>query len=160
MLHRVQPSDTSTLVAIAATTGVFKPHELVALQEVLDDYHATNNEFGHTAYAWHDESGTIRGFVYYAPTAMTDRTWEIWWIAVDVTSQGQGLGKKLLRWAEEDGGRQGARLMLLETSSTGAYDATRQFYLKQGYVLAAQVPDFYSDGDDKLIFWKRFAVRT
>jgi ribosomal protein S18 acetylase RimI-like enzyme len=156
MLKRVQPSDTPTLLAIATGTEVFKPHELVALQEVLDDYHAANHQYGHTAYAWH-EGDTIRGFVYYAPTAMTDRTWEVWWIAVDVAYHGRGLGKQLLQWAEEDGGRAGARLMLLETSSTGAYESTRQFYLKQRYVLAATVPDFYSDGDDKLIFWKRLA---
>jgi ribosomal protein S18 acetylase RimI-like enzyme len=154
MLRRVAPDDTATLVTIATSTNVFKPHELVALREVLDDYHATNHEYGHTAYAWCADDA-IRGFVYYAPTAMTDRTWEIWWIAVDAHYHGKGLGKQLLQWAERDAQAQHARLMLLETSSTGAYASTRQFYLKQGYVLSAQVPDFYSDGDDKLIFWKR-----
>ena len=40
MIRPTTPEDTDALVAIADSTGVFKPIELVALREVLDDYFA------------------------------------------------------------------------------------------------------------------------
>lgn len=154
MLRPTTPDDTPTLVALAAGTGVFKPHEIDALQEVLDDYHAVNHTFGHVARTWNDPDGTA-GFVYYAPTAMTDRTWELWWIAVDQRRHGRGTGGRMLAEVEQDVRHLGGRLLLIETSSTPAYVPTRGFYLKHGYVEAARIPDFYADGDDKVIFAKR-----
>lgn len=156
MLRPATPADTPALVALAAGTGVFKPHEIEALTEVLDDYHAANRGFGHQAHAW-DEGGGPVGFVYFAPAAMTDRTWELWWIAVDRTRQRGGLGRKLLEAVEREVNRVGGRLLLIETSSLPHYDPTRRFYLKHGYVMAARVPDFYADGDDKVIYSKRTA---
>ena len=40
-------ADTMPLLSLAEGTGVFKPHEIQALREVLDDYHASNQELGH-----------------------------------------------------------------------------------------------------------------
>lgn len=157
MLRPTVPADSPSLIEIAAGTGVFKPHELVALQEVLDDYHAANREYGHQAHTW-EEGGTPVGFVYLAPTAMTDRTWELWWIAVDVRRQGQGLGSKLLTAVEEAVQAASGRLLLIETSSTPVYQPTRRFYLRHGYTEAAVIPDFYADGDGKVIFSKRMAT--
>ena len=154
MLRPTTPADTPALLALADATKVFKSHEIVALEEVLDDFHASNGEEGHVAVTW-EEAGAPHGFAYYAPTAMTDRTWELWWIAVDRTKQGRGLGKKLLDAVEADVTARGGRLLLIDTSSTPHYEPTRQFYLKRGYVIAATIPDFYADGDGKVIFWKK-----
>jgi len=156
MLRPTAPDDTDTLVSQAAATQVFKPHEIEALQEVLEDYHATNQGYGHVCWTWM-EAEKIAGFVYFASTAMTDRTWELWWIVVDPTVQGRGLGSKMLAAVESEVQRLGARIFLIETSSLPNYHPTRQFYLKHGYVEAARIADFYSDGDDKVIFSKRIA---
>jgi ribosomal protein S18 acetylase RimI-like enzyme len=154
MIRAVEPTDTDCLVALTARTGVFKPHELVALREVLDEYHAGNVELGHRAFACVEE-GRIRGYVYYAPTPMTDRSWHLFWIAVDRTEQGRGLGGRLLAFVEADVKEHGGRLLIIETSSTPAYQLTRQFYRKHGYTPVATVPDFYADGDDLVVFTKR-----
>jgi ribosomal protein S18 acetylase RimI-like enzyme len=155
MLRPTLPADTTALVVLADATGFFKPHEIVALREVLDDYHTANRDFGHVARTW-DDGGPL-GFVYYAPTAMTDRTWELWWIAVSKTLQGRGIGGAMLAAVEADVRAADGRLLLIETSSTPVYEPTRQFYLKHRYAVAARIPDFYADGDDKIIFAKRFA---
>lgn len=154
MIRPTTPADTSDLVALAEGTGVFKPHEVAALREVLDDYHGMNGEDEHVAVTWED-AGVPLGFAYYAATAMTDRTWELWWIAVDRTKQGRGLGKVLLGAVEADVSARGGRLLLIDTSSTPPYEPTRQFYRKCGYVIAGTVPDFYATGDGKVIFWKK-----
>ena len=154
MLRPTVPADTDALIAMTVATGVFKPHEIVALQEVLADYHATNREFGHVAMTWEEADGPT-GFVYYAPTAMTDRTWELWWIVVKKDHQGSGVGGQALKAVEGLIRDAGGRLLLIETSSTPPYEPTRRFYVKHRYVVSAQIPDFYADGDDKVVFWKK-----
>src|SRR5687767_9922971 len=106
MIRPTIPEDTPTLVTLTEATGLFKPHELVALREVLDDYHAANRDLGHRAFTRLD-GDRIVGYVYHAPAAMTDRTWYLYWIAVARDRQGTGLGGELLRFAEEDVRRAG-----------------------------------------------------
>jgi ribosomal protein S18 acetylase RimI-like enzyme len=154
MIRITTRSETDQLIALAEGTGVFKPLELDALREVLDDYHNAQDPAGHRARTLELDGQPI-GFAYYAPTAMTDRTWHLYWIFVGKTSQARGLGSTLLTYAEEDIIRSGGRLFLIETSSLPSYEPTRRFYLKHGYEQAALVRDFYSDGDDLVIFRKR-----
>jgi ribosomal protein S18 acetylase RimI-like enzyme len=156
MLRPVTPDDTPTLLELTAGTGFFKPRELAALREVLDDYHAENRDLGHRAFAW-EEAGRILGYVYHAPAPMTDRSWYLYWLAVASDAQGQGLGGRLLEFVEKDVREQFGRLLLIETSTTPHYEPTRRFYLKYGYTLAAQIPDYYADGDGMAVFAKRIA---
>ncbi len=155
MIRPSVPEETPTLVRLANETNVFKPHEIVALKEVLDDYHAANKDFGHRAVTF-EQSGQVAGFAYYAPAAMTDRTWYLYWIAVSKQIQARGVGGKLLHHAEEEIKKASGRLFLIETSSLPAYDLTRKFYLKHGYEQHAVLRDYYSDGDDMVIFRKHF----
>lgn len=148
------PEDTNVLIEIAEKTGVFKPHEIEALGEVLTDFFETNHEEGHQAHTA-ILNDIVVGFVYFGPVPMTDHTWDLWWIAVDPATQGQGVGRRLMEHAEKEMIRRKGRLLTLDTSSTTAYEPTRQFYLKAGYQLMATLPDYYSDGDGKCIFWKR-----
>ncbi len=151
------PADTEILVALAERTGMFQPHEIVALREVLDDYHAVNEREGHVARTGR-VGEQVQGFVYYAPVAMTDNTWEVWWMAVEKGQQGRGYGKQMIEAIEADVRARAGRLLLIETSSLPHYHPTRQFYLKTGYRLAAQVADFYHDGDDKVVFSKKLVA--
>jgi len=156
MIRPGLPDDTPALVRLADDTRVFKPMEIQALREVLDDYHATAREQGHRL-AVLERDHEIAGFVYFAPAAMTDRTWSMWWIAVNKQIQARGLGTELLHYAEDEIHRAGGRMLLIETSSMPHYDLTRRFYLKHGYEQAAVVPDFYADGDHLVFFRKRMA---
>lgn len=158
MIRPTHPDDTPTLIEIARGTGVFKQVELVALREVLDDYHADARARGHRAIT-SERDGRIVGFAYHAPTAMTDRTWHLWWIAVDRAVHARGLGSELLSHSETDVGAVGGRLLLVETSSMAHYEPTRRFYLRHGYEREADVHDYYADGDDLVIFRKRLRPR-
>ena len=129
MIRPTTPADTAALLALTQATGVFKPHEVKALDEVLADYHATNRAYGHISVTDERAEGIV-GYAYYAPAAMTDRTWYLYWIAVDKTTQAKGVGSDLLRYAEDDARRHGARVLFIETSSLPNYDLTRRFYVK------------------------------
>lgn len=148
------PEETATLVALAVSTGKFKDFEIVALREVLDDYHRVNASLGHRAATFVSEGQAI-GFVYFAPAAMTDRAWYLYWIAVAVDRQGQGIGAELLAFAEREIRQAQGRLLLIETSGAPHYEATRGFYLKKGYEVGARLRDFYADGDDLVVFRRR-----
>ncbi len=157
MIRPTTPDDSPALVALTAGTGFFKPIELEALQEVLEDYHAANHEIGHAAVTLEGPAAEPLGYAYYAPAAMTDRTWYLYWLAVAAGLQGRGHGSALLRHAEADVRAAGGRLLVIETSSLPLYEPTLRFYLKHGYTQAATVPDYYADGDGMVVFVKRLA---
>src|SRR5688572_21013227 len=154
MIRQATPADTPTLVALGEGTEVFKPHEIVALREVLDDYHDGNFEEGHRCVVAENE-GELLGFAYYAPAAMTDRTWYLYWIAVRKNVQSRGTGTALLSYVEEDIRRLRGRVLFIETSSLPHYDMTRRFYVKYQYDQEAVLRDFYADGDDMVVFRKQ-----
>lgn len=154
MIRPSLPTDTSRLVELARETGVFKPIEIDALQEVLDDYHRENHRHGHRCVTA-EHNGEIAGFAYFAPTAMTDRNWHLYWIAVSKRIQARGLGGRLLRLVEKEIQQANGRQLLIETSSLPHYELTRRFYLKQGYEQVCTQPDYYADGDHMVIFRKR-----
>jgi ribosomal protein S18 acetylase RimI-like enzyme len=154
MIRPTLPTDSPTLIELAAATGVFKPHEIRALGEVLDDYHEANHAQGHRSITF-EQAGQILGFAYYAPAAMTDRSWYLYWIAVTKHTQARGIGGKLLRHVEDDIRATNGRILFIETSSLPHYDLTRKFYVKHHYEQATVLPDFYADGDNLVVFSKR-----
>jgi ribosomal protein S18 acetylase RimI-like enzyme len=154
MIRPTVPADTPVLVQLAGETGFFKPHEVEALKEVLDDYHDHNQQHGHRCVT-REERGNVVGFAYYAPAAMTDRTWYLYWIAVSKAVQGKGIGKVLLTHLEDEIRGLGGRVLFLETSSLPLYEPTRNFYLKNGYDQEATLRDYYADGDSMVVFRKK-----
>lgn len=154
MIRPTVVHDTAALVALTEGTGVFKPLEIVALQEVLNDYHAVEHALGHRAITY-EEDGRILGFAYYAPADLTDRTWYLWWIVVQKSQQSKGAGTTLMKHVEADIARQNGRLLFIETSSLPHYDKTHRFYRSLGYELHAVLKDFYAAGDDMMVFRKQ-----
>lgn len=154
MIRPTVPEDTATLLALTQGTGIFKPHEIQALDEVLTDYHASNRELGHRCATW-EEDGQIMAYAYWAPAAMTDRTWYLYWIAVRRQRQAGGIGGELLKHVEDDIRALGGRILLIETSGLPHYEMTRRFYKKHQYEQGAVLEDYYADGDDMVVFRKR-----
>ncbi len=156
MIRPITEEDTPTLVRLTAETGMFKPLEIRALQEVLNDYFKETMAVGHRAFIM-EESHEVRGYVYYAPAPMAENTWYLYWIAVSPTCQGQGIGAKLLKWVEDDVTMREGRLLFIETSALPHYERTQRFYLKNGYAQVARLADWYADGDDMVVFRKRLS---
>ena len=153
MIRATIPEDTETLVALTEATGMFKPIEIQALREVLDDYFGGNREQGHVCVSA-EENGELTGFAYYAPAAMSDGAWHLWWIAVRQDTQGRGIGRRLLDHLERDIRTRKGRVLFVETGSALHYELTRRFYLKNGYEQHALLKDFYAVGDSMVVFRK------
>jgi hypothetical protein len=60
-----------------------------------------------------------------------------------------------MKQIEEDIKSMGGKNIWIETSSRPLYDPTRMFYLKSGCEIIAELPDFYGQNDNKLIFLKK-----
>lgn len=94
---------------------------------------------------------------YCAPEKMTEGTWNLYLLAVHASQQGNGVGTQLLQRLEETLASQKARVLLVETSGNDEFDRTRQFYQKRGFVEEARIREFYQEGDDKIIYWKKLS---
>jgi len=155
-LRPLEASDRAAVERIIAAVEVFSLEEIEIALELVDEWLESGAESGYLTYVIEETAGkgTVRGFVCFGPTPLTEGTWDLYWVAVDPAAQGHGYGQRLLAFAEAEVRRRGGRLLLIETASHEAYAATVRFYERAGYELVSRIPNFYRVGDDKLTFAK------
>jgi len=146
--------DKPVIMRMLQNMPEFKPDEVTVAEEILDSYLRDSIKSGYHIYVAETDS-LVTGYICYGPTPLTQNTWDIYWVAVAPDRQSQGIGKYLLGTAETAIKESDGEMAIIETSSTPEYEVTRHFYLAQGYEQTCRIPDFYSSGDDKLIFVKR-----
>lgn len=156
MIRPTTPDDTDALIALAGASGLFQPHELDQVAQMLAEYHA-GGDGGHH-WLTDDDHGPV-GVAYFAPERMTEGTWNLYLIAVHPDRQRQGRGTALLRHVEQTLARQGQRILLVETSGVAGFEHVRAFYRSAGYDEEARIRDFYKAGDDKVVFRKALNER-
>jgi ribosomal protein S18 acetylase RimI-like enzyme len=144
---------------ILQNTPEFNSLDLTVAEEVLDSYLEDPSGSGYHALVAETDR-KVMGYVYFGLNPMTLSTWDVYWIAVARSSQGKGIGRELLTSAENSIKEAHGRLIIIETSSTPDYDRTNRFYKLMGYKIACQIADYYAPGDDKIIYEKRFPIRT
>jgi ribosomal protein S18 acetylase RimI-like enzyme len=139
---------------ILASTDVFTPQEIEVALELFDES-ITDPDYLFLGAFTPDDA--LVGYACYGPTPGTDRTFDLYWIAVDALAQGTGGGTTLLSEVERRLRELDARMLVVETSSRQDYAATRGFYARRGYAEAARQRDFYAPADDRIIYTKRLA---
>jgi ribosomal protein S18 acetylase RimI-like enzyme len=92
---------------------------------------------------------------YCIPEKLTDGTYNLLAIAVRKEFQGKGIGHLMMNFIEQLLKENNRRLLIVETSSGEQYDLTRKFYLKLNYLPTAVIKDFWNEGEDKIVFWKK-----
>jgi ribosomal protein S18 acetylase RimI-like enzyme len=154
MITPATTSDGPQIHAIAASTTVFNQEEVECVDELWNEYQARGSEASGYAFLVDREGERVRGFACFGPRALTDRTFDLYWIAVDPNIRRGGVGRQLLAATEEAVRTQGGRLLIVETSGLEKYTPTRAFYQATDYIQEATLRDFYRDGDDLVIFTK------
>ncbi len=144
--------DGSAVVDLVVAAGMFTPDEAAFLAEgALEP-----DDEGSTCLVEDAEDGRgLASVVFYRPEEAADRAFDLTMIAVRPDLQGAGRGAALVRHAEQDLRGRGQRLLLIRTSGSPQYDRTRAFYRALGYVEHAPVADYWSDGDDLVLFTTR-----
>ena len=102
-----------------------------------------------------DDGRGLASVLFHRPEESSDRGDDLTMIAVRPDRQGTGRGAVLMRHAEADLRGRGQRLLVVRTSGTPQYDRTRAFYRSPGHVEHTRVPDYWTDGDDLVMFSKR-----
>ena len=169
------PKHRGRMRDILTATAVFRDEEVAVAIELFDSAFGTNDGtevlypgfsmktpvssdyFFLGAFSPKEE---LAGFACYGPTPSTDRTYDLYWIAVHPAAQGSGSGTILLNEVERRLQGQNARMVVVETSSRSDYRNTRSFYIRRGYVEAGRARDFYAPSDDRITFTKRLQSRA
>ena len=162
--------DRPKIATILKATRVFRSEEIDVALELFDSVFtapsgadaapqqkivtapATSDYFFLGAFTPEEE---LAGFACYGPTPGSDRTYDLYWIAVDPAVQGSGCGTILLNEVERRLKGLNARMVVVETSSRSDYGSSRGFYVQRGYVEAARSRDFYAPADDRITYTKR-----
>lgn len=146
--------DKGLLIRMVKATGIFREKEIAVAREVMDSYLKGSPDYKiHVVL----KDGTPAGFACYGLNPMSDGTYDLYWLVIDPWEQGKGIGKILAGYIEEEIRKAKGRLVVAETSSRPAYKPAHRFYEGMGYRKVAEINDFYTVGDDKLIFVKVLA---
>lgn len=157
LLRPLTAADRAPLEAVLRATGNFLDEEVDVALELIDYGIKGSQDYRFLVAA---DGDRVLGYACWGPTPMTDRTFDLYWIAVDPRRQGGGVGRALMAAVEQRLTAEGARLLLVETASKESYAATRAFYERIGYLEVARTPDFYRDGDDRVVYARRLQPRA
>ena len=163
VLPTIRPAasrDASALRALALDNGLFAPEEMGDFDEMLGGF-LDGSLDGHSWVVAVDDRDTVAGGAYVAPEPFSDRVWNLYFLAVRLGLHRDGGGGALVDFVETALRRRGepvARVLIVETSSTGAYAQARAFYEKQGFDEEARIREFYGPGDDKVVYWKALST--
>ena len=147
--------DGEQICAITACTGMFNAEEVQCVADIWQEYLGLGIETSGYTFHVEKDGGRVLGYVCVGPRSLTDRVYDLYWIAVNPWAQRLGVGRRLLETAEKSVREMGGRILVIETSGTEKYAGTRAFYLSSGYLHEATLRDLYADGDDLHIFTKR-----
>jgi ribosomal protein S18 acetylase RimI-like enzyme len=148
-------ADKRAILDLSARTGAFSAEEVATVEELFDAYLNLPDHGGYFFLVYREEQRPL-GYACYGPVALTQGTYDLYWIAVDPDVQARGIGAALLARVESEVIALGGRMLLVETSGRPDYERTRRFYERQGYSRAATLDDYYAPNDDLVIYRKRF----
>ena len=150
MLRPVTREDGPAVLDLVVAAGMFPPDEADFLLEALVAVDGTTCLVDDA-----DDGLGLASVLLYRPEQAADRAFDLTMIAVRPDLQGSGRGAALMHHAERDLRERGQRMLVVRTSGTTQYDRTRAFYRGRGYSEDARVPDYWTDGDDLVMYTLR-----
>ncbi len=149
-IRKVKEADLEGLKEVVDSSDLF-PSEY--LEEMISDY--LNNPENEEVWLTKVENDKSVGIAYCAPEKFTEGTYNLYAIGVLKELQGKGIGREMMQSIEEILRGVSARVLIVETSSDNQFRLTRKFYKDLGYNHEATIRDFWQEGEDKVIFWKK-----
>lgn len=154
MIRPIVREDREQLLRLVRSQTNFLECEIDVAMEVIDE--TFNPAEDYTTLAAIEVDGLITGFISYGPIPLTERRYDLYWIAVDPAHGRRGIGSQLMAAMEDDLRQAGSGHIYIDTSSTTGYAKARSFYEKCGYHVASRLADFYREGDDRILYLKKF----
>ena len=151
--YDVVKADVTRVREIVESTGFFHPPEVDVAVELVEERLRRGDASGYF-FAFVELEGVAIGYSCYGPIACTASSYDVYWIAVHRDEQKNGIGRWLMTLTEQLIRSREGRRIYVETSGRPDYLPTRSFYERCEYVKAAELPEFYGDGDSKVIYLK------
>ena len=149
-IRKVNKEDIPELKKVVDSGELFPSY---LLDDMIADY--LNNEASTDIWFTSIDQGKPISIGYCAPERLTEGTYNLYAIAVHKDYQGKGIGKQMMNYVEHLLREKENRILIVETSGKPEFERTRAFYHKCNYIQQAVIPEFYEEGDDKVVFWKK-----
>lgn len=149
-IREVIHSDLDSLKIVLDSCGLF-PSEY--LDDMISDYfhNLDTNEIWFTCV----ENDSPISIGYCIPEKLTSGTYNLLAIGVSENHQRKGVAVEMMNFIEQKLKTIGARVLIVETSSDDAQIGARNLYQKLGYNQEAVIRDFWNEGEDKIVYWKK-----
>lgn len=155
MIRKLKQADVEHLEALLKRISAFNEKEVEIAMELINITAFNPDQKDYNIFVYEDE-GEVIGYHCTGKRPLTDAVYDLYWIVADPSAGKKGIGKSLIEHAEKFVQENKGRWLLAETSSKESYAATRNFYLRNKYSIVSQINDFYSIGDNLLVFGKYF----
>ncbi len=149
-VRMVVESDMEALKEVLDSIELF-PTEM--LDDMIADYFS--NPATEDVWFTATENDQPIAIAYCAPEKLTEGTYNLYAIGVRGDIQGKGTGRAMMAFIENHLRQNGQRILIVETSGAADFQLTRQFYENLNYTKEAVIRDFWTEGDDKVIYWKK-----
>ena len=149
-IRKVRKEDIQYLKDVLNSIELF-PSEM--LEDMISDFF--NNPDTEEIWFTATENNIPISIGYCAPEKLTDGTFNLYAIGVKSDIQGNGVGKTMMKYLEEQLKQKGHRILIVETSGSADFELTRKFYESLEYGKEAVIRDFWKAGDDKVVYWKK-----
>jgi ribosomal protein S18 acetylase RimI-like enzyme len=148
------PSDVGSIRNIVNSSGFFSAEEVEMAVELVQENLSKGRSSGYY-FLFLEMNERVVGYSCYGPIPCTKESYDLYWIAVLHDFRSRGIGRELLERTEKKIEEMGGKRIYVDTSSRDQYEPTRSFYRAGGYEQEAVLKDFYSPGDDKIIYVKQ-----
>ena len=152
-IRPIKIADKAKLVKLLDGISLFTADERAVALELLEDTSPSSDYY--FLGTWEND-GSLSSFICFGPTPMTFGTYDMYWIGTADQHQRKGLARKLFNEMNVVLKQKNARMVRIETSGKDNYVSTRSFYENIRLVEEARLKDFYSVGDDLIIYMFRF----
>lgn len=146
----VQTNDIDGLKKVCDSSGLF-PSEY--LDDMIADY-LNNSETQDIWFTYIDDNKPV-AIGYCVPEKFTNGTYNLLAIGVLQNTQRKGIASEMMNYIEQTVKSKQGRILIVETSNDEAQIGARKLYEKLGYTKEAIIRDFWNDGEDKIVFWKK-----
>jgi GNAT superfamily N-acetyltransferase len=122
--------------------------------DLLDAY-LRNGESSNYQFMLLENDDTLLAYGCYGLLPLTDRRYHLHWLVVNRDFRGNGYGRILEAAIVEKIRGYGGLRVYAEFSERTQHRPVRSFYEKCGYHPAAVTPDYYANGDHKVLYVKK-----
>lgn len=148
---KARKSDIEQVRNLIKETGVFSDEEIKVSAELVEETLKNPEVY---QFIFLRDKNELAAYSCYGEICLTNKRFDLYWIAVAKKYQKQNLASMVLAETEKQIKELGGVKLYAETSSLDFYIPARNFYLKSGFKQVAQMKDFYKDQDDKVVFCK------